>query len=38
MEKIQFSSDSALIWKIVLTGNDGSPFYLNEMDVLMSFY
>jgi len=37
MIKETFPIQKANIWKVELIGKDGSPFYLNEMDVGVRF-
>ena len=35
--EISLPMDKAYIWKVIITWKDGSPFYLNEMDVEVNF-
>ena len=37
MEKLDWNRDNANIFKIAVTGKDGSPFYMNQIDIVIGF-
>jgi len=37
MKKIDFERDNANIFKIAISGKDGSPFYMNQIDIVIGF-
>lgn len=37
LEKIDWARDSANIFKIAVSGKDGSPFYMNQVDIVIGF-
>lgn len=37
MKKIDYDSDNGLLWKIILTWKNWSPFYLNQLDLMIWF-
>lgn len=37
MDRIVYASESANIFKLAVSGYDGSLFYLNQMDIMLGF-
>lgn len=37
MKKIDFERDNANVFKIAISGKDGSPFYMNQLDLVIGF-
>lgn len=37
MKKIDFERDNANIFKIAISGKDWSPFYMNQIDIIIGF-
>ena len=37
LEKKEFNRDNANIFKIAIAGYEGSPFYMNQIDIVIGF-
>ena len=37
MEKLDWNRDNANLFKLVVTGKGGSPFYMNQVDIVIGF-
>jgi hypothetical protein len=37
MDKIAYTKESANLFKIAISGYNGSPFYLNQVDIIIGF-
>lgn len=35
MERVAYAKDSANIFKVLISGNDGSPFYMTQIDIVI---
>ncbi len=35
IKEVDYNIEKAYVWKVILSGKGGSPFYLNEVDVTM---